>query len=688
MSYRLIIVEKPDAARRVASALADKTMKAVKKRGIAYYTFTRRDIKHIVVPAVGHLFTLRQKKKGWTYPIFEIEWIESYKVNKSARFSQKYFLNIQDLAENASEFIVATDYDLEGQIIAYNILRFICRTEQAKSMRFSTLTTTDLVAAYEQMADDLEWNMINAGITRHFLDYYYGINMTRALTLALQKHLQSGFQILSTGRVQAPTLNLLLEKEKQIREFQSTPYWQIQLQARIRGVAIAALHIHDKFWEETEAQQIVTKCIGQTPIVSEIRNKILHHQPPTPFNLTDLQTEAYHQFRFAPDKTLSIAQKLYTNGFISYPRTSSQKLPAQINYRRILQALMTLHPYRPVASRLLQSPQLTPREGKKQDPAHIAIYPTHEPPRKPLRGQTAKLYDLICKRFLATFMEAAIRERKVVTITLHDELFTTTGIQTRREGWYQAYHPYVRADDTALPEVTKGQKLQLINLRLLAKETRPPARYTQASLIQTLESQGLGTRSTRSAIIRTLFNRNYLQGNIQITRLGEAVVEILQTYCPPIVSIQLTREFEQKMEHVYNGTIKKEEVIQEAEQILTEILDEFQRREEEIGGKLAATYHNARDTDTIVGTCPQCGHQLRIIHSKKTHKRFVGCEGYFQGVCSFSAPIPQRHRIQPTTRQCKSCGYPILMIQNPRKTRPWYLCINPFCSSKKTQVTT
>ena len=116
MSYRLIIVEKPDAARRVASALADKTMKAVKKRGIAYYTFTRRDIKHIVVPAVGHLFTLRQKKKGWTYPIFEIEWIESYKVNKSARFSQKYFLNIQDLAENASEFIVATDYDLEGQI--------------------------------------------------------------------------------------------------------------------------------------------------------------------------------------------------------------------------------------------------------------------------------------------------------------------------------------------------------------------------------------------------------------------------------------------------------------------------------------------------------------------------------------------------------------------------------------------
>jgi DNA topoisomerase-1 len=688
MSYRLIIVEKPDAARRVAYALAEDTVIAEKKRGIAYYAFTRCGKKHIVVPAVGHLFTLRQKKKGWTYPIFDIDWIESYKVNKSAKFSQKYFLNIQDLAKNALEFIVATDYDIEGRIIAYNILRFICGTEKAKSMRFSTLTTTDLVTAYEQMADDLEWNMINAGITRHFLDYYYGINMTRALTLALQKRLKTGFQILSTGRVQAPTLNLLLDKEKEIRQFQSTPYWQIQLQIRIRDISIVALHSQDKFWEETEAQQIVARCIGQTPIVTEVRKKTLRHQPPTPFNLTDLQTEAYSQFRFAPDKTLSIAQSLYTNGFISYPRTSSQKLPAQINYRRILQALMTHQPYRLVASHLLQSPHLTPREGSKRDPAHIAIYPTHEPPRRPLRGQTAKLYDLICKRFFATFSEPAIREITAIIITCHDELFITTGIQTQREGWYRAYHPYVRTDDTALPEVTEGQELQLIRPQLLAKKTSPPTRYTQASLIRTLETQGLGTRSTRSTIIRTLFNRNYLQGrSIQVTQLGEAVVDILQTYCPPIVSIQLTREFEQKMEQVYEGGIQKEQVLQEAQQILMEILYEFQRQEEEIGVKLATTYLDAQHGDAVIGTCPQCNHQLRIVYSKKTHKRFVGCEGYFQGVCSFSAPLPQRHRIQATTRQCKSCGYPILMIQNPRKTRPWFLCVNIHCSSKKSRLT-
>jgi DNA topoisomerase-1 len=684
MSYRLIIVEKPDAARRVAHALADDTIKAETKRGIAFYTFTRGSINHIVVPAVGHLFTLRQKQKGWAYPVFEVEWVESYKVNKKAKFSKKYFFNIQDLAKKASEFIVATDYDLEGQIIAYNILRFICNTEQAKTMRFSTLTTTDLIAAYENMTDDLEWNMINAGITRHFLDYYYGINITRALTLALQKHLKSGFQILSTGRVQAPTLNLLRDKEKQIRGFQSIPYWQIQLQTRIRGVKVVALHSQDQIWEETEAQQIVTKCTGQTPIVRNIQKKMLRHQPPLPFNLTDLQTEAYRQFRFAPDRTLSLAQRLYINGFISYPRTSSQKLPAQINYRRILQALTTLHAYRLIASHLLQTPQLIPREGKKYDPAHISIYPTHEPPRNPLRGQAAKLYDLICKRFLATFMEAAIRERRIMTITLQDEVFTAIGIQTRQEGWYLAYYPYIHVDGTVLPEVTEGQELQLLNLRLLAKETRPPARYTQASLIRALETQGLGTRSTRSAIIRTLYNRNYLQGNIQITQLGEAVIEILQTYCPLLASLQLTREFEEKMDQVYNGTIQKEEVIQEAEQILTEILHEFQRQEDEIGVKLAATYHHAQDTDALVGTCPQCGHQLRIIYSKKTHKRFVGCEGYFQGVCSFSAPIPQRYRIQPTNRQCKLCGYPILTIQNPRKTHPWYLCINPLCSSKKT----
>jgi DNA topoisomerase-1 len=346
---------------------------------------------------------------------------------------------------------------------------------------------------------------------------------------------------------------------------------------------------------------------------------------------------------------------------------------------------MTHQPYRLVASQLLQSPHLTPREGSKRDPAHIAIYPTHEPPRRPLRGQTAKLYDLICKRFLATFLEPAIREMMTVTIALLDETFLTTGTQTQREGWYHAYHPYVRVEDTALPELTEGQELQLINLRLLAKETSPPARYTQASLIRTLETQGLGTRSTRSTIIRTLFNRNYLQGrSIHVTKLGETVVEILQTYCPPIVSIQLTQEFEQKMEQVYEGAIQKEQVIYEAQQILTEILYEFQRQEEEIGEKLATTYNESQQVKALIGTCPQCQHQLRIIYSKKTHKRFVGCEGYFQGVCTFSAPLPQHHRIQPTTRQCKSCGYPIIKIQNPRKTRPWFLCINNHCPSKKS----
>ncbi len=686
MAYRLIIVEKPDAARRVAYALAEDAIQTEKRRGVAYYTFTRDDLKHVVAPTVGHLFTLRQKKRGWTYPIFDIDWIESYKVNKRAEFSQKYFLNIQDLAKNASDFIVATDYDIEGRIIAYNILRFICGTEKAKSMRFSTLTTTDIVAAYEQMADDLEWNMINAGITRHFLDYYYGINMTRALTLALQKRLKNGFHILSTGRVQAPTLNLLVDKEKQIRQFQSTPYWQIQLQARTGDGSIIAFHIQDKFWEETEAQQIIARCARRTPIITELHKKLIRHQPPTPFNLTDLQTEAYLLFRFDPDRTLNIAQNLYTQGFISYPRTSSQKLPAQINYRRIIQALMTKQPYQTIASQLLQAPHLVPREGSKHDPAHIAIYPTHEPPDSPLRGQSAKLYDLICKRFLATFSEPAIREKMTVLITLQDDLFITTGTQTLRDGWYRAYHPYSRRDDVTLPEVSQGQELQLIGLQLLTKETSPPARYTQASLLRTLETHDLGTRSTRSAIIRTLFNRNYLQGrSIHVTRLGEAVVGILQTYCSPIVSIQLTREFEQKMEQVYEGTIHKEQVIHEAQHILTEILHEFQRQEEDIGDRLATSFREAQHSEAAIGTCPQCKHQLRIIYSKKTHRRFVGCEGYFQGVCSFSAPLPQRYRIQPTARHCKVCGYPIIKIQIPRKKRPWFLCINNLCSSKTQQ---
>lgn len=684
MGYSLVITEKPDAARRLATALAEGNVEVRTKRGASYYLIERRGKQHVIVPAVGHLFTLKQRGKGWTYPVFDVTWLESYKANRRSLFSKKYLLNIKELAEDALEHIIATDYDTEGRIIAYNILRFICNTDRAKTMRFSTLTASDLREAYENAADELEWGMINAGIARHFLDYFYGVNITRALTLALNKNAKLGFQILSAGRVQAPTLNMLLRREQRIRQFQPTPYWQIELHAEQRGTNVVALHTNDKFWEKRDADAVLVRCQGKTPRVVKVLRRQYRQTPPPPFNLTDLQTEAYRFFGYTPLRTLNVAQTLYTQGWISYPRTSSQQLPEIIGYRRILTALSRLRKYEALATELLTRTRLRPSEGRKRDPAHVAIYPTHEPPQKRLTGPQGRVYDLICRRFLATFAEAAVRETMKVTIQMGMDAFRTEGSRTLERNWHRFYQPYIRFKETLLPTMEEGDELVFHELRLIDKETQPPARYTQASLIKTLEDKGLGTRATRAQIVKTIFDRKYAtEGSVRITQLGETVVEILREYCPKIVSEKLTREFEAKMEQVYDGKIDKDDVIQDARHLLTDILDRFKKKEDEIGKKLVEAFRRAQNADTYVGVCPECGNDLRVIYSKKTHLRFVGCDGYFKGLCTFSSPLPQRARIQPVTTTCKHCDYPMVMVFSKGKRRPWFLCLNVKCPNKQ-----
>jgi DNA topoisomerase-1 len=210
--YTLLIAEKPDAARRISEAIADTKPETIKKRGVAYYAFTVQGKRHICVPAVGHLFILTPSKDknptGWNYPVFNLEWIPTY-TKKATAWTYKYFQNIHDLSQDASDFIDAADVDMEGEVLLFNILRFICNVKNAKRMKFSTLTRDELRESYQKMSPTILHSTLERGLTRHELDALWGLNLTRALTLALQKQVNRGFTILSTGRVQGPTLAIL-----------------------------------------------------------------------------------------------------------------------------------------------------------------------------------------------------------------------------------------------------------------------------------------------------------------------------------------------------------------------------------------------------------------------------------------------------------------------------------------------
>lgn len=431
MKTVLIIAEKPAAAAKIAEALAEK--KATKKliNKIAHYELEHKNQKILVGCAVGHLYTLAEKnRKAWHYPLFDYEWKQSSEVSKDAKFSKAYVDALAQLAKETDNYIIATDLDPEGDVIGYNIVRFIFKKNDARRMKFSTLTKDELIDSYEHASPHLDFPQIESGLTRHSLDFLWGLNLSRALTLSI-KHATGMFKLLSTGRVQGPTLKILCDREKEIKAFISEPYSELELIGEAHTQELHAWHKTGKFWKKEEAEAILKKTRRKDATVSSIEKKSFKHKPPVPFDLTSLQIEAYSTLGLSPQITQSIAQDLYTGGYISYPRTSSQKLPPALNYKKILQKLQRRFSFE--CDFLLKREKLVPHEGPKTDPAHPSVHPTGELPSK-LEGRNAKLYELIVRRFLVVFGDEATRETMTITLDVEKEPFVAKGTRTLERG--------------------------------------------------------------------------------------------------------------------------------------------------------------------------------------------------------------------------------------------------------------
>ncbi len=680
MTYTLIVTEKPSAAKRIASALSQGEVEKKGGKGTSYYVIHRDGKEFVIAPAVGHLFVLDEKNSGarWEYPVFSVEWTPTY-TRKGSEWAKKYFDSMKKVAEGASEFISACDYDIEGSVIAFNILKHIAGVEDGKRMKFSTLTTPDLLNAYDTMTEHLDFPQIEAGLTRHQLDWYFGVNMSRALTLSLEK--AGGFRTLSTGRVQGPTLALLLKREEEIASFRPQPYWEVELKGDVKEGDITAYHEEGKFWKKDSAEKVMETCKGRDGKVSSIEKKKQQYYPPTPFDLTTLQRESYSLFGFSPKITLEIAQSLYEQAVISYPRTSSQKLPPAIGYKTILKKLAASIEYSDLCERLLKKEKLWPNQGKKDDPAHPAIFPTGNR-SKEMNGYQKKLYDLIVKRFLATFSDPSIRESVKATIAVENENFSANGVTTLEQGWMEFYAPYTRIKEFLLPVMEEGETVNVKKLTMLEKETQPPSRYSQASILKTMEDLGLGTKATRANILDTLYERGYIKDKaIAVTELGSAVVKSLEKHCPEIISVDLTRRFEEDMEKVMTGEKKRNDIIKSAEDELSKILAKFKSEEAQVGEEIKSAVAEYEKIKNNVGACPKCKKgSMMVIHSQKTGKRFVGCNNYPD--CRNSKPLPQKGSLSVVSQKCQ-CGLNLVEVKSKGR-RPWKMCIeHGFDYSKK-----
>jgi DNA topoisomerase-1 len=684
--YTLIITEKPDAASRIASALdAEGKPRKKLKNSVPYYVAKRKaDI--VVVPALGHLYTVAGKKSGKkAYPVFDFHWVPRYLAERGAARIRTWLKVISKLSEDADAFIDACDYDVEGSIIGYSILKYACGGKEsvAQRMKYSTLTKEELEKSYAEPLSHLDFALIEAGLTRHEVDWLYGINLSRALTTAA-KNYSGKYATLSTGRVQGPTLKFLETRERSIKCFVPTPYWSVKAKVKVAGAVFEAEYERKTIEIKAEAEAIIESCKGKDGEVEKVEVKEFREMPPLPFDLGSLQSEAYRLFRYTPMRTSSIAQRLYLDALISYPRTSSQRLPAAIGYQAILKQLGRACEYAAPAAELLAKPALRPTEGKKKDPAHPAIYATGNLPERILTSAERNIWDLVVRRFMAVFGEPAVLQSVKVAISIGGNQFQLSGRRTLAEGWLRFYKPYVRSEDKPLPPMEEGQKVSVKKVVLEDRFTNPPSRYNPSSLLRRMEKEEIGTKATRAGIIQTLHARRYVrEESIVVTDLGFEVVDVLRKYCPSIVSLELTRKLEERMNEIQQGTETRANVLRDAIEILKPVTEKLKEKERVIGARLSQALMKAGLEERTVGACPICQNgKLVILRSKKTGKRFLGCTNYFEGKCSTSFPLPQKGSVKPSSRACRSCGWPTVRVWM-KGQRSWNLCFNPKCPSKE-----
>jgi DNA topoisomerase-1 len=672
--YELIITEKPQAAQKIASALGDS--KKLTNKGVSYYEVDREGKKIIVACAVGHLFTLAQNTKGTKVPTFDISWTPNFIVRKKD-FTKKYYDTLLKVAKNAGSLTVATDFDIEGEVIGINVVKFICNQKDAKRMKFSTLTTDELNEAYENKLPSIEWRHAIAGETRHYLDWFYGINLSRALMNAIKT--TGKFKIMSIGRVQGPALNMIIEKEREIKKFKPVSYWVPYITIKQKRKKLELKHTKDIF----DKKELIhfEKLKGKIALM-ETKKKKESIKPNPPFNLTALQTESYKLYGITPANTLKAAQSLYLTGLISYPRTSSQKLPKSIGYDKILKKLSKKFKVEHLIKKK------TPIEGKKEDPAHPSIYPTGQEGGV-LSGDDEKVYNLIVKRFLSLFCEAAEIEKKRVTAKVENLTFSANGKETIKKAWLEIY-----------PTKSKDKELQdfegdaeIIDERIEEKETQPPKRYSPASILSELEKRNLGTKATRANILETLYDRGYVKDtSITATPLGMSLIETLEKHSPIIIDEELTRNFEQDMEEIEKSKDKdllKEEdrIIEEAKKAIEKISEDFKEKEEKIGKELMNSVEKQREQEKKENTlnlCPKCkkGH-LSITYSPRFKRQFIACNAYPK--CKNTFSLPPNGIIKQVKKDCEKCGFPLLMTLRKGK-RPWIFCFNPECDSNKERI--
>jgi DNA topoisomerase I len=669
---RLIISEKANAAKKISQFLAEGPVKDGKHRSVPHHTFSWKGEECVSVGLKGHVLNPEYPEEYSNWQKVEPSSLIDAEILKSV--SEKGVAEaVRALSKKADAVIIATDFDREGELIGVEALSLAFEAnselmDNVQRARFSALTKGEVTRAFDELVE-VSRELAAAGEARQDIDLIWGATLTRWVSRATKRY---GSAFLSVGRVQSPTLVLISERERERRAFIPEPYWEIEANLQ-NGEAFTARHAAGRFKEE-EAAKAAYKNLTQTALVTEVKEKSAARPAPVPFNTTGFLTAAAN-IGISPSRAARLGEDLYTDGYISYPRTDNTVYPSSLDLREVLGQLTKVEDVGQHAERLLEGEKLSPTRGKKQTTDHPPIYPTGYASKKALRDDQWKIYQLVVRRFLATLSTPAKTLRTTVRLDSGGEPLVAGGTVVTEEGWLAVY-PYGRRADEEIPMLNEGQEVRVTGTELFAKETQPPGRYGQGRLLRVMEDLGLGTKATRPSIIQNLYDRGYVHDDPLVpTETGMAVAQALKDFASEIATHEMTSELERSMDEISEGRISKDSVVDRSRDVLRQVYGHLESSQE----KFADIVWDGIREDSVLGPCKKCGNNLTVRRAKKSGKRFAGCSGYPE--CDQTYSLPPRGEIIPLGTLCDACGSPEIKVVGGR--RPWITCIDMQCPKQQ-----
>ncbi|CAM3894888.1 DNA topoisomerase III [Mesobacillus zeae] len=661
---KLIVAEKPDQGRTLASVFQTK-----KREG--FIEILPNDIfpKGAYVSwAIGHLTELAAPEKyetGWKrWSLETLPMIPNHFIYEVVKGKAKQFSIIQKLSAdpNVTEIIHAGDAGREGELIVRNILRLAHCSKPMRRLWISSLTPKAIREGFQNLLQETDTkNLYFEAYTRACADWVVGMNASRLYTILLKK--QGFSDVFSVGRVQTPTLALIVKRELEIENFVSEPFWEVEANFEIEG------NKYKGKWEKDGESRIKTKelaakiagfCKGKPAEVSEVKSEKKEYLPPLFYNLSSIQADANRRYKFPPKKTLDVLQALYQRGIVSYPRSDSRHVtPGEAEgFPTILKKLQNMDDYRdffPLPAESIRYNSRYVNEKKVTD--HYAIIPTEQVPKMDrLSADEKKLYDLLARTLIAAHHNKSIAEYTTVR-TLVDERaeFISKGKVVVEEGWKRILPQKDGDKEQVLPALKEGGKGKVVKADAKESKTQPPKRYTEGQLITLMKTagkhiedkelekvlmktEGLGTEATRAGIITMLKDRAYIDVKKNLVFATAKAKILVQAVGGQILaSPGMTAKWEQRLKEIGEGQASPKQFMELTEKMVSHLVSETSEHagqwsfSTEITDAFVPGKKKGRGArQASIGSCKKCGGN---IVDKGT---FYGCSNYQKNKCNFT----------------------------------------------------